>query len=284
MESTAPKPFVFVLMPFDPEFDDVYQLGIQAACKDAGTHCERLDEQLFVEDMLSKIYKEISKADIIIADMSGKNPNVFYEVGYAHALNKTVVALTNNANDIPFDLKHFNHIVYNDSIVQLKSKLTKLVEHLVSAKVTRQCSYSSGVSFFLNGIKIHDGTTIDTTIKSTSNLFGVSLKVSLSNTGSEPLCKDFCKLGLVVPKSIYRRGESQGRRFLTSHNQNTHIIYFELPDLILPEEIVEFNIPLSLHNGTTWSELGNVDTEVVFLSPYFVSRLAFKINFVGSCS
>lgn len=86
------KPFAFVLMPFDRE-------GI-----------------------LERIYNQIDVADLIIADMTGRNPNVFYEVGYAHAKNKLCVLLTKTADDIPFDLKHHRHIVYS-SVVDLRSKL-----------------------------------------------------------------------------------------------------------------------------------------------------------------
>ncbi|HYG61069.1 MAG TPA: hypothetical protein VEL74_00690 [Thermoanaerobaculia bacterium] len=88
MEDTKPKSFVFVLMPFDESFDDVYEAGIKPACKDAGAYCERVDEQIFVESILARVYNQIAKADVIIAEMTGRNPNVFYEVGYAHALNK----------------------------------------------------------------------------------------------------------------------------------------------------------------------------------------------------
>jgi nucleoside 2-deoxyribosyltransferase len=57
--------------------------------------------------VLERVYNQIAKADIIVAEMTGRNANVFYETGYAHALNKRVVLLTQNANDIPFDLKHY---------------------------------------------------------------------------------------------------------------------------------------------------------------------------------
>jgi len=114
------KPFVFVLMPFQKEFNDVYGLGIKQACKDSGAYCERVDEQQFEESILERIYNQIAKADIIISDMTGKNPNVFYETGYAHALNKKVILLTQKAEDIPFDLKHYPHIVYEGEIVELK--------------------------------------------------------------------------------------------------------------------------------------------------------------------
>jgi len=127
IESTLPKAFVFVLMPFDKKFDDIYKFGIKGAANELGAYAERLDEQLFTEGMLDRIFNQISKADVIVADMTGRNPNVFYEVGYAHALGKIVLLLTQKTEDIPFDLKHRQHTVYGGSIDTLKSELvTKL--------------------------------------------------------------------------------------------------------------------------------------------------------------
>ena len=125
--STAPKPFVFVLMPFNEDFDDIYKLGIKEAAKEVGAYAERVDEQIFNEGILERIFNQISKADVIVADMTGRNPNVFYEVGYAHALGKIVLLLTQKADDIPFDLKHKQHIVYGNGgskIQSLRSELT----------------------------------------------------------------------------------------------------------------------------------------------------------------
>ena len=59
MNTTAPKPFVFVLMPFDPDFDDVYQLGIKPACEGAGAYAERVDKQLFTESILQNLQSNI---------------------------------------------------------------------------------------------------------------------------------------------------------------------------------------------------------------------------------
>ena len=123
--STTPKPFVFVLMPIEPAFDDIYKFGIKGAAEDVGAYAERLDEQLFVEGMLDRIFNQISKADVIVADMTGRNPNVFYEVGYAHALGKITLLLTQDAADIPFDLKHRQHIVYGGSIEILRKQLSE---------------------------------------------------------------------------------------------------------------------------------------------------------------
>jgi hypothetical protein len=123
--NTGPKPFVLVLMPFAKEFNDVYTFGIKGAAEDVGAYAERVDEQIFEERILDHIFEQIEKADVIVADMSGQNPNVFYEVGYAHALKKTVVLLTSNVNDIPFDLKHHQHIVYSGQIGSLRADLVK---------------------------------------------------------------------------------------------------------------------------------------------------------------
>jgi hypothetical protein len=125
--NTGPKPFVFVLMPFDKNFNDIYKFGIKGAAEDAGAYAERLDEQVFAEGMLDRIFNQINKADVIVADMSGRNPNVFYEVGYAHALNKLVILLTKDPEDIPFDLKHKQHIIYNGQIETLRGHLSRTI-------------------------------------------------------------------------------------------------------------------------------------------------------------
>lgn len=123
--------FAFVLMPFDKTFDDIYKLGIKETATTLGIIAERVDEQIFQEGILERIYRQIELANLIVADMTGQNPNVFYEVGYAHAKGKFCILLTQNAEDIPFDLKHHRHIVYGSSIDQLR---TQLVEEMAWAK------------------------------------------------------------------------------------------------------------------------------------------------------
>lgn len=117
-----------MLMPFDREFDDVYHIGIKEGAAAAGVHAERLDEQIFTEGMLERIFQQIGIADVIIADMSRRNANVFYEVGFAHAKDKLCILITENAEDIPFDLKHKRHIVYGDSLSYLRSELQRALE------------------------------------------------------------------------------------------------------------------------------------------------------------
>ncbi len=123
--------FAFVLMPFSEDFLDIYQLGIKEAANELDIRAERVDEQLYKEGILDRIYNQIEIADIIIADMSGRNPNVFYEVGYAHAKNKLCIHITKETTDIPFDLQHHRHIIYGNSIATLKERL---IENLAWAK------------------------------------------------------------------------------------------------------------------------------------------------------
>lgn len=116
-------PFALVLMPFDSKFDDVYRIGIQETATKMGFRAERLDDQIFREGMMERLYQQIDEADLIIADMSTKSANVFYEVGYADAREKLCILITAQASDIPFDLKHRRHIVYGESLGRLRQKL-----------------------------------------------------------------------------------------------------------------------------------------------------------------
>ena len=113
-------PNVFVLMPFAKRFDERYRLGIKEPLEAFGIRCERVDEMDFTGDIVEKVFLAIHEASVLVADMTGKNPNVFYEVGYAHALGKKVVLATERVADIPFDLRGQRHIVYGRSILRLR--------------------------------------------------------------------------------------------------------------------------------------------------------------------
>jgi hypothetical protein len=199
---TQPKQFVFVLMPFTAEFDDVYSLGIKAACQEAGAYSERVDEQFFGGSILERIYNQISKADIIIADMSGKNPNVFYEVGYAHALGKQVVLLTQRADDIPFDLKHFPHIVYGGKITMLKSELTKRIAWLVQHPKASIAKAEPVLEVFVDGVPLVNCPTIGILEIQES-----SFEINLHNPTNTTYKAGSFKVGLIT-RDCYHDGEN----------------------------------------------------------------------------
>ena len=149
----------FVIMPFGLDFNDVYKLGIKATAKECDVDAKRLDDDFFDTNMVEEIYKKINDADFIIADMTGRNPNVFYEVGYADAKNKLVLLLTKNVKDIPFDFKQRLHIVYSD-VSSLKEKLKDKLDWAkqeISKRNESKISISFSVeSAWLDRTEYHD--------------------------------------------------------------------------------------------------------------------------------
>jgi nucleoside 2-deoxyribosyltransferase len=165
------KPFAFVLMPFDKEFDDIYKFGIKKTAEELGILAERVDEQHFSETILERVYRQIENSNFIIADMTGKNPNVFYEVGYAHAKGKRCALITQSASDIPFDLKHHTHVIYdgtiNDLSTKLRDKLAWLVDETAKENEQRISVYSkSGDGYIVATDYRHDGEfTLELTLR-----------------------------------------------------------------------------------------------------------------------
>lgn len=116
------KPHVFVAMPFADEMEDVYIFGIQGPVNAAGFLCERVDMARFTGDILERIKQRIETADLVIADLTGANPNVYLEVGYAWGRNRPVLLLSRKVEELCFDVKGHRCIVYK-SIADLARRL-----------------------------------------------------------------------------------------------------------------------------------------------------------------
>ncbi len=112
----------FVVMPFSSEFTDVYILGIREVAEQLGMIVERADNIEHNQSIPELIKSKIAQCDIVIADTSLHNPNVFYEVGLAHGIQKETILICRQAETIPFDLGTINHIIYSN-IVELREKL-----------------------------------------------------------------------------------------------------------------------------------------------------------------
>jgi len=102
---------VAVMMPFDASFSGVYA-AIQAAAVDAGMRSRRADEIWETPAIIQDIVNLIDRAKVVVCDCTGRNPNVFYEIGIAHALGRDVILLTQSEHDVPFDLRHLRYIRY----------------------------------------------------------------------------------------------------------------------------------------------------------------------------
>lgn len=108
------KASCFVLMPFDKRFDDVYKAVVQALqSPDLNLVCRRADD-FRTPHILETILINIVQAEYILADTTGFNPNVFYELGIAHCVKEAekVVIQAQSLDSVPFDLQHLRHIVY----------------------------------------------------------------------------------------------------------------------------------------------------------------------------
>ena len=130
LDFIAGRKICFVLMPFGGEFDSIYKCCIQVAMTELSWICARADEIHQASEIIDQIWENILRSDLVIADLTGRNPNVFYELGYAHALNKNTILLTKSIEDVPFDLRHRRLVSYlgtSAGYQNLKSELSKYV-------------------------------------------------------------------------------------------------------------------------------------------------------------
>jgi hypothetical protein len=106
----------FVIMPFAAGFDDVYEsikAGVEGALATSGGRCFRLDESRPAGRITDRLLKELQSASLCVADLTGARPNVMWETGYAMALGKPIIIVTQNLQDVPFDLKDMQSLHYD---------------------------------------------------------------------------------------------------------------------------------------------------------------------------
>ena len=103
---------VFVFQPFSPQFDAAYQL-IRAAGQAAGVETWRLDQLAVAGSITEQLYEAIETSDLIICDITHSNPNVMYELGYAHALRKPVIIVSQRSEHMPFDVRSVRALFYD---------------------------------------------------------------------------------------------------------------------------------------------------------------------------
>jgi hypothetical protein len=111
---TTLDPLCFIVMPFRPEFNYFY-LYLQKHLKENHQlRVERGDHRILTKPLIEKVRDQIRSAHVLIADITGANPNVLYEVGLAHAYGKPVVFLTQDPPEqAPVDLRQFEFIAYD---------------------------------------------------------------------------------------------------------------------------------------------------------------------------
>lgn len=123
VEANEIKNECFVIMPFQAKFDVIYEDVIAPAIREAGLNVLRGDEVYGTQRVMEDVWKGIREARIVLAELTGRNANVLYELGLAHAIGKEVIIIVNAARDVPFDLRDIRCIVYETSHPRWGEKL-----------------------------------------------------------------------------------------------------------------------------------------------------------------
>lgn len=136
-EDEIDESLVFVLTPYNDEEFITYKV-INQICNSVGLRCLRGDEEAVQQrDILSHILKSMVRARIIIANINGRNPNVFYELGIAHAISKPTILVGNSIAETPFDVQSRRIILYK-SYEELERKLAlELTRTVLAQKSTK---------------------------------------------------------------------------------------------------------------------------------------------------
>jgi hypothetical protein len=103
----------FIMSPFGGWFDSYYQEIFSPAIEAAGLEPRRADSLFRSSNIVNDIWHLVNTSRAILADLTGKNPNVFYELGLAHAARKPALLITQTIDDVPFDLRALRVVTYD---------------------------------------------------------------------------------------------------------------------------------------------------------------------------
>lgn len=121
---------VSAMMPFHPSFNAVYA-ALHRVAEVAKLRCRRADDIWENPAVIQDVVSLIDRSRVVIGDCTGRNPNVFYEIGIAHTLGREVILITQNAEDIPFDLRHLRYVTYLNNNEGLDALIAKLQPRLI---------------------------------------------------------------------------------------------------------------------------------------------------------
>ena len=131
-----PKKKCFVLMPFRQPYDTYYTEIFKPALESAGYTVQRADDVFSPGPIMLDIQESIANADLILCVMNERSPNVFYELGLAHAVGKPAILVSESNDDIPFDLRHLRVILYDPKYPGWDRKLCTHISR-AAASITR---------------------------------------------------------------------------------------------------------------------------------------------------
>lgn len=123
----------FVVMDFDSKYNNIYYQAIKPAVEKNGIECIRADELSGVtQDVIGRFLSEIQSSSLVIADLTGNNVNVAYEIGYAQKSGIKTVLISQTLDNIPFDFRNQIILEYrqnNAGLLQLQTKLETIIQN-----------------------------------------------------------------------------------------------------------------------------------------------------------
>ena len=125
---------IAVMMPFAEKFNPVYE-AIRSACASQRFGTLRVDEIYGPKRIMDDVFSTIAQSRLVISDLTGRNPNVLYETSIAHALNREVIMIVQNGEDVPFDLGHIRHVQYLPNEEGLEKLRVDLLASIRAARV-----------------------------------------------------------------------------------------------------------------------------------------------------
>ena len=120
---------VAVMIPFGADFTPAYE-AVKKACQGLRLNPLRVDEIYGPTHIIDDVFRTIEQSKVVVSDLTGRNPNVLYETGLAHARNRDVIMIVQNDEDVPFDLRHIRYVRYlpnSQGLEQLTVKLTETI-------------------------------------------------------------------------------------------------------------------------------------------------------------
>lgn len=161
------RPVCFVIMPYGKWHDRYYQEIYISAIRAAGYQPERADDIFGPQEVMRDVWNSTKKANAMIADLTGWNPNVFYELGIAHAIQKNVIMVTDSEDRVPFDLRGLRTIYYDkndpDWAKALRDNIQCMLEELKKSPTSQ--GLVPHVFLDRSGLPFNNNDTLDESIR-----------------------------------------------------------------------------------------------------------------------
>ncbi len=130
----------FVIMPFsgttscsEDEWYDIFQNMIKPSVEESGFNYKCIRAEILIGNIIKHILDNLNRADVVIGDLTDRNPNVFYEIGVRHALRDKTILITQRIDDIPFDLRQYSVIEYSWKTKNGKDDFKKKMHRVLTA-------------------------------------------------------------------------------------------------------------------------------------------------------